>query len=322
MSEQHKPSDIVPRPQSGTLSLLDGGRAETAKALVAAVNACHAVEKSDRNEFHKYNYASADTIIAEGRRALASAGLALIPVKSELNGFQREGPDRFELIRTFALIHSSGEVTPLQVCWPVTPEKGRPLDKAAAIADTLSLSYLLRDLLLMNRVDPSDDLNTHDDRPQQQPAKRQTAPEKKAPPADGAELLARLRKKEAQLVAEKRCEAGDLVLYVQSQGVSLGHPPEIAQWGPEPIKLASDWVRTFLALHSEPQVNGKPARPTPPEKAKALQDLMVRKKVPWNEGKGNVCSIFDLPKTTMVGDLTPLQYQQIYKAVSEEPDRN
>jgi hypothetical protein len=41
--------------------------------------------------------------------------------------------------------------------WPVTLERGRPLDKAVAIASTSSLGYLLRDLLLMARVDPGDE---------------------------------------------------------------------------------------------------------------------------------------------------------------------
>lgn len=291
MNTEPKQSDtaLVPRQQAGALALLSGGRAETAKALVAAINACHPVQKEGRVSYGKtnYGYATADAIIEEGRKALSSAGLALIPVEASLNGSEREGPDRFELVRTFALIHSgSGEVTPLRVCWPVVPDTGRPLDKATAIADTLSLSYLLRDLLLMNRVDPSDDMNTRDDR---QPAKQQSSfAKQKRPPADGAELLARLQKRETQLIAEKRCSAGDLLKHIVQQGVMLGHPADIAQWGPAPIGLAADWVRTFLALHSTPPPNGTPpasapaaAPATSAEKAKELQVLMATKGRSW-----------------------------------------
>lgn len=49
---------------------------------------------------------------------------------------------------------------------------------------------------------------------------------------------------------------------------------------------------------------------------------MMRKKVPWNEGKMSICAIYDLPKTTMIEDLSPLLYEQIYKDVSDDPDRS
>jgi hypothetical protein len=59
----------------------------------------------------------------------------------------------------------------------VVPERGRPLDKAFAVALTTSLSYLLRDLLQMPRGDEAD-MNARNDLPQEQhrPAKPQAEP--------------------------------------------------------------------------------------------------------------------------------------------------
>lgn len=330
-------SALAPAQPGGALALLAGGRAETAKALAQAVSACHAVEKSSTNDYHKYRYASADAIIEEGRKALSAAGLVLLPIEATVNGFEREGPDRFELIRTFALLHASGEITPLRVCWPITPEKGRPLDKAAAIADTLSLSYLLRDLLLMPRVDPSDDVNARDDRP---PAARQQGKGKgqRRPPADGAELRAFLERFEGDLVRQKRCQPGELFAHVRKMGTSLGHPADVTRWGPEALGLAGDWVRTFAAQHNEPEVNGQAASPPPaaapppapirfvtPERAKELQELVRKKGRSWaRREKGDagesLCRVFDLPETTMIEDLTAFQYAEIRKALLEEKD--
>jgi hypothetical protein len=149
----------------GALAHVLAGLPELAKGLLAAIAQCKPVPKGARNDFHKYAYAEADAIIEEGRAALLAGGCALLPVSASLNGSEREGPDRFELVRVFVLIHSSGQAVPLQVTWPVVPDRGRPLDKATAAADTLSLAYLLRDLLLMNRVDPADDVAGRQDRP-------------------------------------------------------------------------------------------------------------------------------------------------------------
>src|SRR5690348_5298074 len=93
-----RPSEqpLAQRPNAGTgalAGLLAGGRAETAKALTAAITACHAVEKDATNKHHGYKYASADEIIKEGRKALASAGLALLPMEASLNGSERTGQD-------------------------------------------------------------------------------------------------------------------------------------------------------------------------------------------------------------------------------------
>src|SRR5262245_45435692 len=141
------------------------GLPNLAAALVAARAKVQPVPETAENTFHRYKYAAADAIIREARKALDASGVALVPVEQSIDGWQREGPERFELVRKMVLIHSSGECLPVWLRWPVCPDKGRPLDKAAAAADTLSLAYFLRDLLLMDRVDPADDVAGRDDRP-------------------------------------------------------------------------------------------------------------------------------------------------------------
>ena len=63
---------------------------------------------------------------------------------------------------------------------PVLPEKGRPIDKAEAGARTYALSYFLRDLLLIPRVDEGSDVDQRDDRDR---SGRATAPRPAAVPA-------------------------------------------------------------------------------------------------------------------------------------------
>jgi len=128
-----------------------------AAALASAIGEVQAVEKDGHNRHHGYRYATAESIITEAKRVLSAHNLVLVPIGTWVEGWDRTGENRYELRRRFLLLHSSGESLPLEVAWPICPEKGRPLDKATAIADTSSLAYLLRDLLMMPRVDEEPD---------------------------------------------------------------------------------------------------------------------------------------------------------------------
>ncbi len=222
-----------------------------ARALATVQQKCRAVAKDARNEYHRYNYASSEAVITEAQRALAESGLAVLPVRQVLDGWQREGENRFELRRHFLLVHASGESMPLEVAWPVCPEKGRPLDKATAIAATLSLAYLLRDLCLMPRVDPSDELAGREDRPQ--PAAK--VPPRKAPaplPTDGPEMLRRLQVGEAKLVAAGRCKAQELLAHVSQAGKNRGYPPELVRYAGSQIAWAMEEAKRFRDEHKQP----------------------------------------------------------------------
>jgi hypothetical protein len=157
---------------TGPLAGTESQPSKLAEALATARERCKAVAKSSENTFHKYKYASADAIIAEATEAMNSTGLSLVPLSKRLRAVAMGSFAYHELEQRLLLIHPSGESVPLEINWPVCPDKGRPLDKAMAIADTSSLAYLLRDLLLMPRVNPQDEMHARDDRP---------APE--APPA-------------------------------------------------------------------------------------------------------------------------------------------
>lgn len=138
--------------------------ATTASALYAAVAKAQAhargVEKDSTNTFHRYKYASAESLIAEAKDALAVADLGLIPQRSwvekgdkPFGEIEGKGGSVGTLHAHWLLVHAGGGVLELETQWPVTPEKGRPIDKAVAAARTASLGYLLRDLLQLPRVE-------------------------------------------------------------------------------------------------------------------------------------------------------------------------
>jgi hypothetical protein len=298
-------------------------RGKLAGALARAIAACQSVPKDDRNEYHRYQYASADRIIAEGRKALAAAELALVPMEASLHGSDRSGQDRFELARTFVLIHSSGESIPLRVVWPVCVEKGRPLDKATAAADTLSLSYLLRDLLLMDRVDPSDDVSHREDRPQQQPAPQQRP--KRRPPADGAELEQRLKDRERGLVEKGLCRTGELLDWVRGQARALmpdGQVPPIPNWGRDLLDRAAEWVTAFLRSHAPAPMQTTPASPPPPAPAAPSAELLaeVRKLYPtiWRRGDADATAWMELPAGTPLEKAPAGEIQRLIAALREQ----
>jgi len=146
-------------------------------ALAEAQRKARAVKLDSRNEFHRYDYASAEGVIDEGRLALSSAGLSLsaldvrldrreLPrvVRSKNAGSHEMGPYEVVVVVTFLLSHESGESLPFSREWPAVEEAGRPLDKAVAAATTNCLSYAIRDLLLIPRDNDLASMDRRDDR--------------------------------------------------------------------------------------------------------------------------------------------------------------
>ena len=140
---------------------------ELTKALVEAQRSAKAVEKESQNTFHCYKYASTESIIEEARGALSHAGLAFSCVESKLES----GRGCRILICSYRLEHVSGETRAYQSFTPISEEKGRPLDKAVAIAKTYDFGYTLRGLLLLPRVEEGTDADQRDDR-KHQPQRR------------------------------------------------------------------------------------------------------------------------------------------------------
>lgn len=196
-------------------------------ALVAAQAAVQPVGKASTNEHMGYKYASGDDVVAEGRRALNGAGLALFALRSTISEHPYSWEDdkgqvhedvQLRLDVHFRLVHSSGEThdfDPFSV--PVLPERGRPLDKAEAGARTYALSYFLRELLLIPRVAEAKqgeaDPDQRDDRrfePRRQvkgaPKNESRAQAPAAPPAPAAQK----RRSLAELIHAGRSKAEDL----------------------------------------------------------------------------------------------------------------
>jgi hypothetical protein len=184
-AERHEIVPVAEERPLPSIGLL-GGKSfpddNLASALARAQGVVRGVEKDRRNTFHKYKYASAENLISEGSAALSACGLALVPIKQALVA-AGTGAD---LHRQFLLMHRCGDRIPLEVVWPVVEEKGRPIDKAVAIASTLSLGYLLRDLLLMPRVDEQDEPDTRGEHQPAAPAPRPAPPAPAPTPAPSA----------------------------------------------------------------------------------------------------------------------------------------
>lgn len=129
-----------------------------AAALVKAQLAADAVGKGSTNAHMKYKYASAEAMLAEGREALAGAGLALLQKGWEVSA------DRSMVLVQYLLLHESGESLEWAAGTSVVPGPGRPQDKSEAAALTYSIAYTIRGLLLLPRVDDTASVDARDDR--------------------------------------------------------------------------------------------------------------------------------------------------------------
>lgn len=126
-------------------------------AILEARRALAAVAKKSYNEFHKFSYVSADTMVASCREVLHEHGL-VVTRQTQID------LERGVLSSAFTLVHpESGETLETSFPWAFVAEKGRPIDKALAGALTSSLNYYLRDLLLIPRQDENE-MDRRDDR--------------------------------------------------------------------------------------------------------------------------------------------------------------
>ena len=130
----------------------DATKPETAPNLVGALlraqMAIDGVGKDSRNDFHKYRYTSAEGMISACRAALAVGGLTVRRRHWEVSA------DGLWLLSKFEVAYSiTGESQVDTVSWAIVSEAKKPADKSLASALTTSLSYWLRDLLLLPRED-------------------------------------------------------------------------------------------------------------------------------------------------------------------------
>lgn len=115
-------------------------------ALARAQGLVRSVDKDATNQHMRYQYASAEAVIDEARRALSSCGLSL-----HQSDLVIEGVEAGHVRGTYVLAHAGGESTTITASWAWESGKGRPADKAVAGATTTALAYVLRGLLLIPR---------------------------------------------------------------------------------------------------------------------------------------------------------------------------
>ena len=119
-------------------------------ALIEAQQAIRSVGKDAKNDFAKYDYVSAETMIAECRRALHASGLLFCRTHWDLKQ-PMEGVTT--MASSYLLSHPESGDEMKMTSEMVVPPNQKQLDKAVLAALTTSLNYMLRDLLLIPRAD-------------------------------------------------------------------------------------------------------------------------------------------------------------------------
>ncbi len=122
------------------------------KALLKAIRIAEVVAEDRFDEQTGAGYASAEAVLLEGRRALAEAGLVLWPIDWEHVQFN----GRACLVRVALLKHvKSGEAQELRSPpFPLVADRTPPALATGGLA-TLSLRYLVRDLLMLPTEEPA-----------------------------------------------------------------------------------------------------------------------------------------------------------------------
>ncbi len=129
-------------------------------ALKEAQQSIEAVGKGSQNQFHGYNYTSAEDMLKACRKALHDAGLVAYRLSWKINS--TEAGVMVSSHFCIALADNDEESVCANVEYPAIPGNGRPLDKAISAALTTSFSYWLRDMLMLPRVDGLE-VDTRDD---------------------------------------------------------------------------------------------------------------------------------------------------------------
>ena len=160
-------------------------------ALLAAQRGIEEVSKDSKNSYHGYDYVSSEAMIGECRGVLHLYDLVLFETGIEIDTFA----DKIVFVRVFyCLRHApSGEAMEWNRAFPVVPDKGRPVDKAFAGALTTGLNYTLRGLLMIPRLDSSDDMDhsSRDDSKRRTSNRAAPAPEHRPPSTPSTPSTAR-----------------------------------------------------------------------------------------------------------------------------------
>lgn len=167
-----------------------------AAALVQAQKRISGLKKDARNDFANFDYTSAESMIAAARKALGESDLGFFLDTQTIE----PGNPTDHLACRYVLIHASGEEREIMSSTPICPGKGKPMDFAVSAASTRDLSFVLRGLLLIPRVEDEPDAKD----PSEEPAKPNDIP-KDALAAVNAQVrrLGRARAEKAALQIAK-----------------------------------------------------------------------------------------------------------------------
>lgn len=163
-----------PPPEPNEMEVIPPSPATLSEAISLAQSFIGSVGKDSRNDFHKYDYVSAESMVSAARAALQRASVAvrrvgaiIMPTESSDVRINRKTGEEVRMpvfnLRSIFRVGFGNEHEDTTFDWAVIPDAGRPLDKAAAGAMTTSLSYFLRDLLLVPRQDDDSTQDQRDD---------------------------------------------------------------------------------------------------------------------------------------------------------------
>lgn len=148
-------------------------------ALVRAAASIEQVAPDGINAHHRYRYATAEAITSAARGALIDEGLI---TSRAVHSVEMRGEMPWAEI-VFGVHHTTGQSRYETTWWPVVEGKGRPMDKAIAVALTSSWKFWLTSLLAIPRVQPDEDMDSADSGAQQgkpRATRRKQAPHPRA----------------------------------------------------------------------------------------------------------------------------------------------
>lgn len=159
-------------------------------ALNRAMQAVSYVQKTGRNAFHGYTYASEADLLEAIRPALVKEGLFLMPSVESTTGPDEHGTTH--VVVSYTLAHVSGAVWPEKIrsvgAGNDKARNGQIGDKGVYKALTGASKYAIKNLMMIATGDDAEQ------EPAQPPAQAQAQAPKQAKPDHAADLLAVLPK--------------------------------------------------------------------------------------------------------------------------------
>ena len=191
-------------------------------ALALAQSRARGVAPDRRNQHQRYDYASAEAVLAAATEAMTGTGLALLRVSATVESAEG-GP----WLRSVYMLTCAGDAQKINQTWPIGARKGSSRDKLLAGALTSSLAYMLRDLLLMPRVEPGIEMDARDEGQQQPPPARPQRPRHASDPGSAPRRespeAAQARRENADKAA-RRARASESA--AQREQRQSGHDPD------------------------------------------------------------------------------------------------